>query len=94
MVCGLQENGHIEVKMHLMVAVPKVSGLLTAFHEDVGYSRLDRRWKVNGGVNKRSAMWRTLEHATNVSPQENSFLPMSTTTLLSVSPWDLWMVTA
>ena len=49
---------------------------------------------MNGGVNKRSVMWRTLEQATNVSPQENSFLPMSTITLFSVSPCDLWMVTA
>ena len=32
--------------------------------------------------------------ATNVRPVENSLLPMSTTTLSRVRPWDLWMVTA
>ena len=32
------ENGHMEMNMHLMVAVLEVSGL-TAFHEDVGYLR-------------------------------------------------------
>ena len=33
------ENDHMEMKMHLMVATSKVSGLLIAFHEDVGYLR-------------------------------------------------------
>ena len=33
----LEENGHIDVEMHLMIAMPKVSGLLTVSHEDVGY---------------------------------------------------------
>ena len=43
--CGLEENGHMEVKMHLMIAMPKVSGLLTVFHEDIGYLKdLKSEW--------------------------------------------------
>ena len=33
------ENDHMEMTVHLIVAVSKVSGLLTSFHKDVGYLR-------------------------------------------------------
>ena len=49
---------------------------------------------MNGGLKRRSVSCLTLEQATYVNPQENSFFPTSITTLSSVSPWDLWMVTA
>ena len=53
-------------------------------------ARLATRWR---GSNSRSLKWRTREQATKVSPDENS-LPISTTALSRVRPWDLWMVTA
>ena len=37
---------------------------------------------------------RTREQATNVRPEENSFVPMSITTLSNVRPCALWIVTA
>ena len=46
-------------------------------------------WNENGGLNERSASCRTLEQATYVKPQENSFFPTSITALSRVSPWDL-----
>ena len=59
-------------------------------------ARFVRCCKAKGGLNTRSVRCRTQEQATNVRPEENSFLPMPTTctTLSSVSPWALWMVTA
>ena len=45
-------------------------------------------------MNSKSLSLRTREQATNVSPVENSFLPMSMTALSNVRPWDLCMVTA
>ena len=39
-------------------------------------------------------MCRTREHATKVSPEENSFFPMSMTTLSRVRPCALCIVTA
>ena len=48
--------------------------------------RAERRWKVNGGVKRRSCSWRTREQATNVRPVENSLLPTSMTTLSRVRP--------
>ena len=50
------------------------------------FERFVRRCKANGGSNSKSVRRRTREQATNVSPEENSFLPMSTTTLSRVSP--------
>ena len=58
------------------------------------FARFATCWNENGGSNSKSCIWRTREQATKVSPEENSFLPMSTTALSSVRPWDLWILTA
>ena len=49
-------------------------------------ARFARRSRAKGGSNRMSVRCRTREQATNVRPDENSFLPMSTTTLSKVSP--------
>ena len=56
--------------------------------------KLATRWNGNGGTKSKSERRRTREQATKVKPEENSFLPTSMTTLSSVYPWDLCMVTA
>ena len=44
------------------------------------------RWRGNGGVKNMSVNFLTLEQATNVNPQENSYFPTSMATLSKVSP--------